>query len=43
MNVDFFLRECSIKVLGMEASMSRYVVATAREGVRSSGEMRVYR
>ena len=35
MTVDFFLRECGIKVLGMEASMSRYVVASWQLRVRA--------
>jgi hypothetical protein len=35
MTVDFCVRECGIKVLGMEASMSRYVVASWQLRVRA--------
>jgi len=37
-----FLSESVVEELGMEATMSQYAVATAREGVRSTGEKRVY-
>ena len=37
MHVDFVLSESVVEELGMEATMSQYAVATARESVRSTG------